>query len=275
MPPTIPSTATRKAGFHGYYDCYGYHHLYVICGRHLLAAELRRSNIDASAGASMRSNASRPRSGAGQGGDPLRAYSGFARDESMSWREAKASITLRPRPQRPSGRRDHRRLAAAAAESPALGSGPSLRRSCLATLNSWSCERRVVAKAEHLPQCQFPRFVVTSLPAGEILARTLYEELYPARGEMENRIKEQSSTCSPIAHQRRDPRQSARLWFASFARRRGAPSASPQPVRQRHRWHDPPEALEDRRPGPDHVRRSSSPWPRRPYRNEHHSLTGT
>ena len=59
------------------------------------------------------------------------------------------------------------------------------------TRESWSRKRRVVAKVEHLPKGSNPRFVVTSLPKHRLDAWALYEELYCARGEMENRIKEQ------------------------------------------------------------------------------------
>ncbi len=76
----------------------------------------------------------------------------------------------------------------------------------------------MVAKAEHLPKGANPRFVVISLPASEIDARALYEDVYCARGEMENRIKEQqldlfadrTSAATMRANQ-------LRLWFASFA----------------------------------------------------------
>ena len=86
------------------------------------------------------------------------------------------------------------------------------------TRQSWSRPRRVVAKAEYLDKGANPRFVVTSLPAEQIDARTLYEQLYCARGEMENRIKEQqlalfadrTSTGKMRANQ-------LRLYFSSFA----------------------------------------------------------
>ena len=86
------------------------------------------------------------------------------------------------------------------------------------TLNSWSCERRVVAKAEHLPKGSNPRFLVTSLTSGTVEAKELYEKIYCARGEMENRIKEcqldlfadRTSAASLRANQ-------LRLWFASLA----------------------------------------------------------
>jgi hypothetical protein len=59
------------------------------------------------------------------------------------------------------------------------------------TLDSWSRQRRVVGKGEYLEKGANPRFVVTNLSHTEYDARTLYEDIYCARGEMENRIKEQ------------------------------------------------------------------------------------
>jgi hypothetical protein len=110
-------------------------------------------------------------------------------------------------------------LAAAELESLAKG-GPARRFADFAwrTLDSWSRARRIVAKAEHLAKGPNPRFVVTSLAAAEIDARTLYEDVYCARGDVENRIKEQqldlfadrTSAATMCANQ-------LRLWFASFA----------------------------------------------------------
>jgi Transposase DDE domain group 1 len=208
--------------FHGYYDCYCYLPLYVFCGRHLLAAKLRRSNIDAAAGAKdevarivgqIRARWPRVKI-------LLRADSGFARDELMAWCEANHVdyVFGLPRNERLVGAIADD-LAAAQLESLAQG-GPVRRFADFAwrTLDSWSRARRVVAKAEHLPQGPNPRFVVTSLDAGTIDARTLYEDVYCARGEVENRIKEQqldlfadrTSAATMRANQ-------LRLWFASFA----------------------------------------------------------
>jgi hypothetical protein len=208
--------------FHGYYDCYCYLPLYVFCGRHLLAAKLRRSNIDAAAGAKdevarivgqIRARWPRVKI-------LLRADSGFARDELMTWCEANHVdyVFGLPRNERLVGAIADD-LAAAQLESLAQG-GPVRRFADFAwrTLDSWSRARRVVAKAEHLPQGPNPRFVVTSLDAGTIDARTLYEDVYCARGEVENRIKEQqldlfadrTSAATMRANQ-------LRLWFASFA----------------------------------------------------------
>jgi Transposase DDE domain group 1 len=208
--------------FHGYYDCYCYLPLYVFCGRHLLAAKLRRSNIDASAGATAEGarivgqiRARWPRVKI-----LLRADSGFARDELMTWCEANGVdyVFGLARNERLVGAIAHD-LAAAEAESLAQG-GPVRRFADFAwrTLDSWSRARRVIAKAEHLPKGANPRFVVTSLAASKVDARTLYEDLYCARGEVENRIKEQqldlfadrTSAATMRANQ-------LRLWFASFA----------------------------------------------------------
>jgi hypothetical protein len=208
--------------FHGYYDGYCYLPLYVFCGRHLLAAKLRCSNIDASAGAvaEVERIVTQIRARWPRVKIVLRADSGFARDELMAWCEAHGVDYLFGL-----ARNDRligaiaQDLAAAEAESSAHGN-PARRFADFAwrTLDSWSRTRRVVAKAEHLPKGANPRFVVTSLPAAAIDARTLYEDLYCARGEIENRIKEQqldlfadrTSAATMRANQ-------LRLWFASFA----------------------------------------------------------
>jgi hypothetical protein len=208
--------------FHGYYDCYCYLPLYVFCGRHLLAAKLRRSNIDASAGAveEVARIVAQIRARWPRVKVVLRADSGFAREELMAWCEANGVdyVFGLARNQRLVGAIAEA-LAGAAAESLA-NSGPARRFADFAwrTLDSWSRTRRVVAKAEHLPQGANPRFVVTSLPADESDARTVYEDVYCARGNIENRIKEQqldlfadrTSAATMRANQ-------LRLWFASFA----------------------------------------------------------
>jgi len=207
--------------FHGYYDCYCYLPLYVFCGRHLLAAKLRRSNIDASAGAldEIERIVAQIRTRWPRLTILLRADSGFARDELMAWCEANGVdyVFGLARNERLVGAIGAE-LAAAEAESLAQGA-PTRRFADFAwrTRDSWSRARRVVAKAEHLPQGPNPRFVVTSL-TGAIDARTLYEDIYCARGEVENRIKEQqldlfadrTSAATLKANQ-------LRLWLASFA----------------------------------------------------------
>jgi Transposase DDE domain group 1 len=208
--------------FHGYYDGYCYRPLYVFCGRHLLAAKLRRSNIDASAGAveEVERIVGQIRARWPRVQILLRADSGFAREALMAWcEEDRVDYVF--------GLARNERLvgaiatALAAAEAEARASGGPARRFAdflWSTRASWSRRRRVVAKAEHLPKGANPRFVVTSLTAGEIQARTLYEVLYCARGEVENRIKEQqldlfADRTSAATMRANQPR----LWFASLA----------------------------------------------------------
>jgi hypothetical protein len=86
------------------------------------------------------------------------------------------------------------------------------------TRKSWKRERRVVAKAEHLDKGANPRFVVTSFSADQIQARALYEELYCARGEMENRIKEQQLALFADRTSTELMRSNQlRLYFSTFA----------------------------------------------------------
>jgi Transposase DDE domain group 1 len=208
--------------FHGYYDCYCYLPLYIFCGRHLLAAKLRRSNIDGSAGAveevarivaQIRRRWPRVRI-------LLRGDSGFTRETLMAWCEANRVDFL-------FGLARNERLEKAltaemiAASVESLRTGKPARRFkdfTYSTLDSWSRERRVVGKAEVTGGDANPRFVVTSLSLEEAGSRHLYEKLYCARGEMENRIKEcqldlfadRTSAATMRANQ-------LRLWFASMA----------------------------------------------------------
>ena len=208
--------------FHGYYDCYCYLPLYIFCGRRLLVSKLRPANIDASAGSkeevgrlveNIRARWPHVRI-------LLRADSGFAREELMAWCEENRGDYV-------FGLARDKRLEArfaddlATVQARGLESrqpGRSFRDFYHGTLKSWSRRRRVVTKAEWLPKGVNPRFIVTSLKPSRIDARPLYEDVYRARGEMENRIKEQQ----PDLFADRTPAKSMRanqlgLWFASFA----------------------------------------------------------
>jgi hypothetical protein len=208
--------------FHGYYDCYCYLPLYVFCGRHLLAAKLRRSNIDGSAGAveEVARIVGRIRRRWPRTRILLRGDSGFAREVLMAWCEANRVDFL-------FGLARNARLEEMvqpeliAASLDAIRSGRPARRFKefrYATLDSWSRERRVIGKAEVTGDKANPRFIVTSLAPAEIDGRRLYEKVYCARGEMENRIKEcqldlfadRTSAATMRANQ-------LRLWFASMA----------------------------------------------------------
>ncbi len=207
--------------FHGYYKNYCYLPLYAFCGEHLLAAELRPSNIDGSAGTVevMERIVSSIRKRWGNTQIILRADSGFTREPIMAWCEAnKVDYVL--------GLAKNSRLTAeiadelSAAEIEHERTGKAARcfkdfRYC--TRDSWSCERRVVGKAEHLDKGSNPRFVVTSLSAAIWDARALYEEMYCARGEMENRIKEQQMCLFADRTSTRWMRSNQiRLWLSSL-----------------------------------------------------------
>ena len=121
----------------------------------------------------------------------LRADSGFARDELMAWCEANRVDYVFGLARNPRLVAElEADLAVAAAEHAETGQpARRFKEFVYATLNSWSRARRVVGKAEHLAKGANPRFVVTSLSAAALDGRTLYEAVYCARGEMENRIK--------------------------------------------------------------------------------------
>jgi Transposase DDE domain group 1 len=208
--------------FHGYYDCYCYLPLYVFCGGHLLAAKQRQANSDASAGA--REEAERIvahiRTAWPSTRIILRADSGFAREELMAWCEANGVDYL-------FGLARNARLAQqieaemTAAEAGARATGKPARRFKdfqWTTRKSWSRERRVVAKAEWLGDKANPRFVVTSLAPDRAQAQYLYEDLYCARGDMENRIKEaQGDLFGQRTSTRSFQANQLRLWFSAMA----------------------------------------------------------
>lgn len=208
--------------FHGYYDGYCYLPLYVFCGRHLLAARLRPSNIDASAGAleEVARIVAQTRARWPKVRILLRADAGFAREALMAWCEANDVDYLfgLARTGRLVAEIDVE-LAAAAAQSRRTGKPARRFKDFLwTTLDSWSRRRRVVAKAEWTQGEANPRFIVTSLAPAEAEARHLYEKVYCARGEMENRIKEQQLDLFADRTSANTMRANQlRLWFASMA----------------------------------------------------------
>jgi hypothetical protein len=182
--------------FHGYYDHYCYLPLYIFSGEHLLCARLRQANIDASAGAlsEIQRIVEQIRQRWPQVSITLRGDSGFCRDELMSWCEDHQVEFVFGFARNPRLRtRVAEALAEAAGQWEQTQKPARVFRDFLyATVSgSWSQPRRVVAKAEHIDGKENPRYVVTSLKADPWPAQKLYEELYCARGNMENRIKEQ------------------------------------------------------------------------------------
>jgi hypothetical protein len=182
--------------FHGYYDCYCYLPLYIFCGEFLLSAQLRSSSSDPAKGAlsDMKRVVGQIRRRWPRVHILLRGDSGFCRDAIMDWCERQGidyvfGIAKNPRLLA----EIEKELKAAEAESVRTGQMARIFKNLrYRTLeDTWSRTRRVVAKAEHLEKGSNPRFVVTSLPNKGFPAAALYETLYCARGEMENRIKEQ------------------------------------------------------------------------------------
>ena len=186
--------------FHGYYGHYCYLPLYIVSGKHVLAARLRPSNIDASAGTieELAPVIARIRARWPQVPIWIRADAGFCRDDIMAWCEAQGLHYIIGMPL---NARLKRIVEEAMEQSQATceASGQPSRRFRsfeYQTKDSWSCARRVIAKAEWLPgpRGYNARFVVTNFSEDAYDARTLYEDLYCARGDMENRLKEQQLT---------------------------------------------------------------------------------
>ena len=208
--------------FHGYYRCYCYLPLYIFCGEHLLCARLRCADQDPAAGAieEVQRIVGHLRRAWPKTRIVLRGDSGFCRDALMSWCEERGVDYL-------FGLARNARLARAlgaeleAARRAHEHTGRAARRFRdfeYRTRKSWTRARRVVGKAEHLAKGANPRFVVTSLPRRKASARRLYEKLYCARGDMENRIKEQQLDLfadRTSAHEM--PANQLRLYLSSFA----------------------------------------------------------
>ena len=208
--------------FHGYYREYCYMPLYIFCGAWLLCARIRRANNDASAGTveELKRIIPQIRQAWPEVEIVIRADSGFARDEIMAWCEENDVRYILGLAQNSRLRKAiERELQQAEEQYHETGRGARIYKDfTYSTLKSWSRERRVIGKAEHLAKGSNPRFVVTNVPIEELGAQELYEEEYCARGDMENRIKEQqlflfadrTSTAFLWSNQ-------IRLWFSSVA----------------------------------------------------------
>ncbi len=208
--------------FHGHYDCYCYLPLYVFCEDYLLAAKLRTADVSPADGVTeeLTRIVSIIRSRWKHTRIIVRADSGFCRNDVMKWCEDNGvfyllglarNTRLVARIQKPLRRAcvEH-----ASTGKPARGFAAFSYR----TRRTWSRSRRIIAKAEYTEGKQNPRFVATNLPADFCDPRALYEDLYCARGEMENHIKEQQlylfadrSSCSLLKANQ------LRLWFSAVA----------------------------------------------------------
>jgi hypothetical protein len=182
--------------FHGYYNCYCYLPLYIFCGEHLLCARLRRADNDGAAGSveELERIVARIRKRWPKVRIIIRGDSGFCRDWLMSWCERERvdyvlGVARNPRleeqvdPMLMLAERLHQ----ARGKPVRLYSFFKWR-----TRDTWSCERLVIAKGEYTDRGPNPRFIVSSLPCRKVKeAKRLYQQVYCARGDMENRIKEQ------------------------------------------------------------------------------------
>ena len=208
--------------YHGYYGHYCYLPLYIFCGEFVLCARLRKADIDASAGTveELKRIVSQIRKQWPKVKILLRGDSGFCREQIMAWCEsngvdyvlglAKNNVLIGE---------IAKELEKAERKFQKTGRAARYFKDFqYSTKESWSRKRRVIGKAEHLQKGSNPRFVVTSLSARQMGARYIYERTYCARGDMENRVKEQqlglfadrTSTATMHANQ-------LRLYFSSVA----------------------------------------------------------
>jgi hypothetical protein len=209
--------------FHGYYDEYCYLPLYIFSGDHLLCVRLREANIDASAGSlpEVARIVGQIRARWPETRIILRGDSGFCRNELMDWCERQHQVDYI------FGMARNERLRKLIADS--LLQAGALYRETLrparvftefahtTTTGSWSRSRRVIAKAEHIEGKENPRYVVTSLGLEAWPARQAYEDLYCARGDMENRIKEQYQLFAGRVSAETMRANQLRMYFSAMA----------------------------------------------------------
>ena len=209
--------------FHGYYAEYCYLPLYIFSGEHLLCARLRRGDQDPACGVvpELKRIVEKLREAWPEVRVIVRGDSGFCRDEIMSYCEQNSKLDYvlgLAKNSRLIKQIETEMAQAQQIHQSTQKAARVFKDFRYRTRHSWFCERRVVGKAEYLAKGENPRFVVTSIPSEEKDARALYEDFYCARGDMENRIKEQqlglfadrTSTAWMRSNQ-------LRLYFSSFA----------------------------------------------------------
>jgi hypothetical protein len=207
--------------FHGYYDSYCYLPLYIFAGDQLLCARLRPANQDAAAGSVEEASriVAQLRQRWPEVKIVLRADSGFCREALMRWCEANRvdyvfGLQRNQRLRNIIGAEMHQ---AQLEHQDTAKAARVFAEFDYRTHKSWSRARRVVAKAEHLDKGENPRFVVTSLGADKWAAQDLYEKFYCARGEMENRIKEQMCLFADRLSTDEMKGNQLRLYFSALA----------------------------------------------------------
>lgn len=210
--------------YHGYYGNYCYLPLYCFIGSWPVWARLRTSNRDACDGTieALEKIVPAIRRRFPKARIILRADSGFAREAIFSWCEnhdvfyviglAKNQVL-------------NRRLTPAMFRAKATACLIGGYSTCFSefeyrTAKSWSRARRVIGKAQVTPKGENPRFIVTNLPADKDrwMPEALYRKFYCARGDMENRIKEQQlELFSDRMSCKQMESNQLRLWFSTFA----------------------------------------------------------
>ncbi len=207
--------------FHGYYDSYCYLPLYIFAGDQLLCARLRAANQDAAAGSvdEVGRIVAQLRQRWPEVKIVLRADSGFCREALMAWCENNRvdylfGLARNQRLRRIIGKQMHQ---AHLEHQSTAKAARVFAEFDYQTHKSWSRSRRVVAKAEYLDKGENPRFVVTSLSAQQWAAQQLYEKFYCARGEMENRIKEQMCLFADRLSTDEMKGNQLRLYFSALA----------------------------------------------------------
>jgi hypothetical protein len=238
----------EQAFFNGYYDQVCYAPLFIFCGRHLLAAKLRPSNVDPAAGALAELQRIIPQIRA-QWKEVVivvRGDSAYGRDDIMSWCESQEKVEYVVAhasnqrlqtmtwglEQRAKADYEQQRQDIASTLENLLASPAALKAELDAlvpaqvwyqslvyqTSDSWSCERRVVCKLTYDGNGARRHFVVTSFATGSVSAGKLHADFYCPRGEMENRIKEhQLDLFSDRTSTHEFESNQLRLWLSSFA----------------------------------------------------------
>ena len=209
--------------FHGYYREYCYLPLYLFWGEYLLCARLRVASEDPASGViqELERIVKKLRQRWPAVRIIVRGDSGFCRDEIMSWCERNEKMDYvfgLAKNERLNKEIEGEMAQAQEIHQSTAEAARVFKDFRYRTRKSWSRERRVVGKAEYLAKGANPRFVVSSISSEEKDARALYEDFYCARGEMENRIKEQQlalfadRTSTAWMHSNQ-----LRLYFSSFA----------------------------------------------------------
>jgi hypothetical protein len=237
----------EQSFFNGYYDHQCYAPLFIFCGRHLVAAKLRPSNVDPAAGAleELQRIIAQIRRHWANVVIVVRGDSAYGRDDIMSWCESQAQVEyvlaypsnerLRTLTwgveQRAKAAYDQQRQQIARTLAPLVAT-PELQTELDAlvppqvwyqsltyrTTDSWSCSRRVVCKLTYDAKGARRHVVVTSFSTQQVSPGKLHADYYCPRGEMENRIKEhQLDLFSDRTSTHDFESNQLRLWFSSFA----------------------------------------------------------